>query len=248
MFAAPRNRRATVAMPHDATATVGHIVQSLGVPLTEVGSLVRDRVEVASSDKPGPDSVIEVRAVRRPQAVRERFTLDVHLGTLARRLRLLGIDAAYRNDATDEELIESAGEQGRVLLTRDRGLLRRRALVEGAFVHGSRPGDQLRDVLGRFAPPLRPWSRCVSCNGRLLAVSKSAVSPELEAGTRRCYDEFARCASCDRVFWRGAHSRSLERIVETARILHPHVYTSGRSGSREHVVDRAPNPADPDST
>ncbi len=221
LFAAPRNRRERLRVPHDGTASAGHVVQSLGVPLTEVGELSLDEVAVTAEDRPTAGSLLEVWPLDWPEHVRRRFVLDVHLGTLARRLRLLGLDTAYRNDAADDELIEQAARQRRVLLTRDRGLLRRRKLPEGAFVYSSRPDDQLHEVLHRFAPPLNPWSRCVSCNGSLEAASKEEVSARLESGTRRCYDVFARCRSCGRLYWRGAHSRGLEGIVEAARAAHP---------------------------
>jgi len=157
--------------------------------------------------------------VARPQRLPlapPRFLLDVHLGTLARRLRLIGVDSAYSNDADDDELIGAANEQHRVLLTQDRGLLRRRSLWLGGYVRGARPDQQLRDVLGRFAPPLAPWTICTACNGRLSAVAKADVEHALRPGTRRTYDSFARCPACGQVYWRGAHSRRLEGIVAVA--------------------------------
>jgi len=157
--------------------------------------------------------------VARPQRLplaSPRFVLDVHLGALARRLRLVGVDSAYANDAGDDELIEQANEQNRVLLTQDRGLLRRRSLWLGGYVRGARPDQQLRDVLERFAPPLAPWTICTACNGRLSAVRKADVEGLLQPGTRRTYDAFARCPACGQVYWRGAHSRRLEGIVAAA--------------------------------
>ena len=145
-----------------------------------------------------------------------RFLLDVHLGALARRLRLVGLDTAYRNDLGDEELVERANAERRVLLTRDRGLLRRRALRQGAYVHGDRPDDQLCDVLGRFAPPLAPWTRCTACNGLLAPVDRAEVEDLLRPGTRRTYDTFARCTVCGRPYWKGAHHRRLEAVVASA--------------------------------
>ena len=219
-FASPQHRREEVGVRHDGTATLGHLVESLGVPLPEVGTLLADGEPVTLRQRPRPGARVDVFAVRRPQQVaasRLCFLLDVHFGTLARRLRLLGIDTAYRNDATDDELVDQARREHRVLLTQDRGLLRRRALWAGAYVRGLRPDDQLADVLDRFAPPLRPWTRCTSCNGELSRVSKEDVVAELKPGTRRSYDAFARCDSCGQIYWRGAHARRLDAIVATAR-------------------------------
>lgn len=146
-----------------------------------------------------------------------RFLLDVHLGTLARRLRLLGVDAAYESeDIGDPALAARSADERRVLLSRDRGLLHRREIWAGAYVYSDRPDDQLRDVLGRFAPHLAPWTRCTACNGPLKAADKDTVSDHLEHGTRKSYDVFAQCTECDRVYWRGAHHARLEAIVTEA--------------------------------
>jgi len=131
-------------------------------------------------------------------------------------LRLAGVDAAYANDAADDALNEQANTGRRVLLTQDRGLLRRRALWLGAYVRGARPDDQFRDVLDRFRPPLAPWTRCPACNGRLSPVAKAAVAPVLRPGTRRTYQTFSRCFSCGQVYWHGAHSKRLEQIIDSA--------------------------------
>lgn len=216
LFAAPRNRVERIEVSHDGTATLGHLTESLGVPLTEVGSLRVDGQPARPGEQPGPGATVEVRPVDRPQRVPPRFVLDVHLGKLARRLRLLGVDAAYRNDAADDELIEQAAREDRVLLTQDRGILRRRALRCGAYVRGSGPAEQLDDVLDRFAPPLAPWTRCTLCNGALEPVPKHEVVDEIEPGTRRCFDDYARCAACGQVYWRGAHARRINAIIRSA--------------------------------
>src|SRR5207249_1138105 len=118
----------------DGTSSLGHVVESLGVPLPEVGSLAVNGRPAAPGYRPGGGDVVEVGAVRRPQRLRSaRFILDVHLGTVAQRLRLAGVDAAYANDIDDDTLVERANHGQRVLLTRDRGLLRRRKLWLGAY-------------------------------------------------------------------------------------------------------------------
>ncbi|NJP26144.1 Mut7-C ubiquitin/RNAse domain-containing protein [Microbispora hainanensis] len=219
IFLAPRNRRPEVAVPYDGTSSLGHLIESAGVPLTEAGTFLAGGRPVERSYRPGPDEVVEVPPVPRPQAVPDcRFVLDVHLGTLARRLRLVGLDTAYRNDMDDDALIEQADAEDRVLLTQDRGILRRRSLRHGAYVRGARPDDQFLDVLDRFRPPLAPWTRCTACNGRLAPVGKAEVEDALEPGTRRSYDEFARCLDCGRIYWRGAHGGDLAAVV--GRALH----------------------------
>jgi uncharacterized protein with PIN domain len=202
----------------DPDATVGHLVQAAGVPLTEVGELLLDGMPVESAARPGPGSVIQVGPARRPVAVPVGgLLLDVGLGTLARRLRLLGLDTAWSNDADDAALVAQAVAEDRVLLTQDRGLLMRRALPHGALVRGSGADEQLADVLDRFAPALAPLTRCTVCNGVLAAVPKEEVADRLQPGTRRTVEEFSRCTRCGRVYWRGAHARRIDALLQRAR-------------------------------
>ncbi|MFE6388690.1 MULTISPECIES: Mut7-C RNAse domain-containing protein [Nocardiopsis] len=227
-FLPSRHRSGTVRLEGDSTSTLGHVVQSLGVPLTEVGALRVDGRTTPASHIPAPDEAVEVLPVQYPQRLpfaEPRFLLDVHLGTLARRLRLLGLDTAYDNDRDDPSLFRQANAEDRVLLTRDRGLLSRSGLRAGGYVREQRPAGQLREVLERFAPPLRPWTRCPACNGELVHAAKEEVREDLEAGTRATYDVFARCSGCERVYWPGAHHSRLAQIVREAQEL-----VSARSG------------------
>ncbi|MEV0916881.1 Mut7-C RNAse domain-containing protein [Streptomyces sp. NPDC049967] len=220
LFVAHHRRGARTAVTTDGSSTLGHVVESLGVPLTEAGQLLVDGRPVPFSHIPVAGEAVDVHPVERPQQVPGaplRFLLDVHLGTLARRLRLLGVDAAYEyEDIGDPALATRSARERRVLLSRDRGLLHRREIWAGAYVYSDRPEEQLRDVLGRFAPELDPWSRCTACNGRLAAADKDSVGTRLESGTQRSYDVFAQCTECERVYWRGAHHARLEAIVTEA--------------------------------
>lgn len=218
LFLKPAHRGGRIRVARDGTSSLGHVVQSLGVPLTEVGRLVVNGTAVTPGYRPAGGDVVEVAALPRPQPVPvARFILDVHLGALARRLRLAGVDASYTNDADDDTLIERANAGHRILLTQDRGLLRRRSLWLGAYVRGAHPDAQLADVLGRFSPPLAPWTRCTACNGPLRPVSKAEVEPLLRPGTRRTYHKFSRCQACGRVYWRGAHSGRLQAVISSAQ-------------------------------
>lgn len=217
LFLAPRHRGGQVRADCDGTSSLGHVIESLGVPLPEVGSLLVNDTSSEPSFRPSGGEFVRVEPVRRPQRLpRARFILDVHLGALARRMRIVGLDCAYFNDLDDDELIERANAAQRVLLTKDRGLLRRRKLWLGAYVRGARADEQLADVLDRFAPPLAPWTRCTACNGQLAPVAKRDIEPLLLPGTRRTYTDFGRCGDCGRIYWRGAHDRQLRQIVAAA--------------------------------
>ncbi|MGY1741529.1 MULTISPECIES: Mut7-C RNAse domain-containing protein [unclassified Blastococcus] len=211
----------------DPDATVGHLVQAAGVPLTEAGALRLDGEAVDAAARARPGATVTVGPVPRPQpAPPGGFLLDVGLGALARRLRLLGVDAAWSPDrraadADDAELVAQALAERRVLLTQDRGLLRRRALragdrTWGAYVRGTGPDEQLDDVLDRFAPPLAPLTRCTACGAPLAAVTAAEVADRLEPGTLRTQTDFSRCPACGRVYWRGAHARRIDELVRRA--------------------------------
>ncbi|WP_431961042.1 Mut7-C RNAse domain-containing protein [Actinacidiphila sp. bgisy160] len=214
-LSAPRRGR-EVRVAADGVSTLGHVVQSLGVPLTEVGAMAADGRPAGPAYRPRGGELVEVAAATRPQPAAARYLLDVHLGKLARRMRILGLDTAYGNDLDDATLVARANAEGRVLLTRDRGLLARRALRRGAYVRGDRADEQLADVLDRFAPPLAPWTRCTACNGVLAPVAKDEIAHLLQPGTRRTQDAFARCADCARIYWPGAHHGRLDALVAQA--------------------------------
>lgn len=220
VFVASGRRRGPTALTTDGVSSLGHVVESTGVPLTEVGALWVNGREVPRSYVPAAGDSVEIRAVSRPQQIPGaplRFLLDVHLGTLARRLRLLGVDTAYEStDIGDPALATRSATEKRVMLSRDRGLLHRRELWAGAFVYSTRPEDQLRDILDRFRPELRPWTRCTACNGLLREATKEQVADRLEGGTERSYDVFAQCQECGRAYWKGAHHEQLEAIVANA--------------------------------
>jgi len=220
LFVPSERRRGATPVATDGVSSLGHVVESAGVPLTEVGTLWVNGREVPHSYVPAAGDTVQVRPVGRPQQVPGaplRFLLDVHLGTLARRLRLLGVDTAYEStDIGDPALAARSAAEQRVMLSRDRGLLRRRELWAGAYVYSTRPEEQLRDVLDRFRPALEPWTRCTACNGLLKEATKEEVADQLHGGTHRSYDVFAQCRDCGRAYWKGAHHEQLVAIVERA--------------------------------
>ena len=212
------------------TPTVKDQIEACGVPHTEVEMILvngrsvgfdhhledGDRVSVFPLFEAldvSPLIRLRARPLRDP-----RFVLDVHLGKLARRLRLLGFDAVWDREADDEGLVALSLSETRILLTRDRGLLKRRELTHAAAVRATDPRRQLREVVERFdlVRSAAPFTRCLACNGLLATTRKEDVLDRIPAETRLHYDTFLACASCRRVFWWGPHSRRLKEIVEEA--------------------------------
>ena len=156
------------------------------------------------------------RSLLRPHLWLTRFVVDVHLGKLATYLRLLGFDTWYRYDCDDAELAAISDSEQRILLTRDRGLLKRRIVTYGYWVRALAPIEQSREVLQRFAlrSKIQPFRRCLRCNGDLVSVELDEVSARLPAKTRQYYNEFYLCQRCQQVYWKGAHYSDLQQLVE----------------------------------
>jgi hypothetical protein len=198
-----------------------HLVESLGVPHTEIGGWqVNGQAALASYQaRDGDRVVVLAHTVSTAPEGELRFLLDNHLGRLAAYLRMLGLDASYRNDYQDEELAGIASQEGRILLTRDRRLLMRRTVAQGYCPASLDPQEQAVEVVRRFGleHQLLPFRRCLRCNGLLEPVSKAAVLHRLQPLTKQYYDEFAICPSCDQVYWKGSHYEHMQALI--ARIL-----------------------------
>ena len=150
---------------------------------------------------------------RRPCAI--RFAADANVGRLATWLRLLGFDTAYGRAVEDAQLAELAAREHRVILSRDHGLLKRKAVVWGRLIRDNDPRAQLRGVLRHFGltPPFRTFSRCLRCNTPLTPVDKAAVLHLLQPRTKLYYEDFHHCAACGRVYWAGSHREKMEKMV-----------------------------------
>jgi len=212
----------------DPPVSVKHVVESLGVAHTEVdlilanGRSVDFSYRVEDGDQVSVYPVFEALDISplvrlRPAPLREpRFVLDVHLGRLAAYLRLLGFDTLYPREASDEMLAEISSAERRILLTRDRRLLMRSKVTHGCLVHASLPQEQAAEVIRRLdlSGIVRPFRRCLRCNGKLEPVEKAAVEAGLPHHTRETYDNFYRCADCRQVYWAGAHYPRMKRLVD----------------------------------
>lgn len=145
-----------------------------------------------------------------------RFVCDVHLGQLARYLRMLGMDTRYDPDFSDATLAQISAEDGRVLLTRDVGLLKRSRVQRGLFVRAQAPRRQLKEIVQRMeiADQADPLSRCLSCNTELQSASPDAIDEQVPPRARAAHDEFVQCPSCASVYWAGTHVERMRRLID----------------------------------
>lgn len=217
-------------VPVGSKRSVKDLIESVGVPHPEVALILVDGRPVsfehlvAGGERVAvypPFQSFDLAAVTTvdPPPADPRFVADVHLGTLARRLRLLGFDTWYRPDANDDLLAEVAVGEGRILLSRDRGLLMRRVITHGYCPRSDDPELQAIEVIRRYrlAPHIAPFTRCINCNGELEAVEKQEVVDELPPATRREHERFTRCCDCGQVYWPGSHKEALTDVVADLR-------------------------------
>jgi uncharacterized protein len=222
-FLHPRNRKVTINLPLNGKTTVKDVIESLGVPHTEVDLILVNGNSVEFGYAPVAGDLVSVYPVfeslgiesvtrLRPKPLRNpKFILDVHLGKLARKLRMVGFDTLYRNDYDDDEIIAIALKEKRIILTRDVGILKNRLVTHGYFVRSTQPARQIEEVIGRFdlSGMINPLSRCIECNGTIVAVGKHEIEHHLQPKTRKYFDTFFRCTDCLKIYWEGSHYKKM---------------------------------------
>ena len=227
-FLAPERRGREFACRCARAATAKHMIEALGVPHTEVelvlvnGESVGFERALGDGDRVAVYPKFEAFDVTpllrvRERALREtRFVADAHLGGLAHLLRMTGFDTLYDNHFRDDEMERIAVAQRRIVLTRDRELLKRRGVTHGCYLRALRNEAQLREVFDRLdlAGSAQPLTRCLSCNGPLRAIDKAQVAPRLPSGVCERYERFTTCDGCARIFWEGTHWRRMRARVD----------------------------------
>jgi uncharacterized protein with PIN domain len=226
----PRGRKfVSFAHAFKGHPSIKDTIEALGVPHTEVdlilvnGESVDFSYLVQDGDRVSVYPVFEAFDITpvlrvRPKPLRvTRFVLDVHLGKLAGYLRMLGFDSLYSNeDWGDAELARVSRDDRRILLTRDRGLVKRGIVTHGYCVRDTNPRQQLLEVVRRFdlIRSFEPFKRCIRCNGLLESVPKEHIRHRLSSKTLQYYNEFRICQECDQIYWKGSHHRQMEALVE----------------------------------
>lgn len=199
------------------TDSIKHVIESIGVPHTEIGSIAVNGETRSLSEQLAPGDCVEVLPHQLPVTMKTyRFVVDGHLGRLAAYLRMLGFDTWYDRFADDPQLAAVSSSEHRLLLTRDVGLLKRREVEEGYWVRSDKPREQLREISVRFALYSRfaPFERCMNCNTPLHTVPKTEVDALLPPHTRETKNEFSRCPNCGKIYWRGSHHARMLGWIE----------------------------------
>ncbi|MDD5366885.1 MAG: Mut7-C RNAse domain-containing protein [Gallionellaceae bacterium] len=226
-FLAPERRYRTFASTCAEAASAKHMIEALGVPHTEVelilvnGESVGFDHRLQEGDRVAVYPKFEALDVTpllrlRARPLRDtRFVADAHLGGLARLLRMAGFDTLYDNHFQDAEIVGIANREGRIVLSRDRELLKRREVSHGCYVHAIETKVQLREIVERLdlSRSARPFRLCLECNAPLHPVAKAAVLDRLPERVRAEQTRFSACDLCGRVYWEGSHWRAMRQVL-----------------------------------
>ena len=226
----PGNRK-KVRFPYtfNGNPSVKDAIESMGVPHVEVDMILVNGISVGFNYKirngdeisvyPVFESldIIDVQRLRPGPLRIPRFILDVHLGRLAKYMRLCGLDTSYEEALTDREIVNISVLQKRIILTRDRALLKAKDVTHGHWIRSSKPVEQLKEVVNSFdlKSSFHPFARCLECNGVLIVVPREEVDNRLPERTKKYFTEFWRCPECNRIYWEGSHYERMKKFLKS---------------------------------
>ncbi len=208
--------------------SVKDAIEAMGIPHTEVDLIlvnsepVNFSYRLQNGDHVSVYPVFESFDISSVSCLRNRplrnlkFLADVHLGKLAKYLRICGFDTYYQSNIRDNEIISLALKDNRIILTRDREMLKNKKVTHGHCIRSQRPFEQLKEIFKRFElkNQLLPFSRCIECNCILVDVSKEEISHRLLPGTRLFYHKFKKCTGCNRIYWAGSHYEKMKKLID----------------------------------
>jgi uncharacterized protein len=211
--------------------SVKDAIEALGVPHTEVdmilvkGKSVSFDYNVKAEDDISVYPVFESFEIKevqhlRPQPLRNpRFIIDVHLGSLAKYMRMAGFDVTYRNNFKKKEIIEISLNEKRTILTKDRNILKRSEVTHGCWIRSIAVEEQFMEVFARFHldQVIKPFTRCLECNGLLVQIEKEEVINEIPPKVKSRQEEFKKCSNCAKIYWKGTHYEKMHGFIDKLR-------------------------------
>jgi uncharacterized protein with PIN domain len=227
-FLPKAKRKVRYELVFTGTPAVKDIIESQGAPHTEIDMILANGKSVRFNYKlkEGDDISVypefesfDISKIQklRPKPLRHpKFVLDVHLGTLAKYMRMLGFDVKYRNDFSDGEIIEISLNEKRAILTRDLGILKQGKVTRGYWVRSVKAAGQVREIIGRFdlSGSIKEFSRCIRCNTLLKPIDKEKVIQKLPSKVKACREEFYYCRECNKIYWKGSHYEKMREFIE----------------------------------
>jgi len=227
-FLTEEQRKKDLKLQFYNSPSVKDAIESFGIPHTEVdlilinGEPARFETRVKAGDRvsvyPKFESfdITKISRLRGRPLRKTRFILDVHLGKLARYLRLCGFDTLYNNQYEDHTIVEISSAENRIILTRDIGILKHAKVRHGYWLRSDQPQKQLQEVINRFdlKNQIQLFQRCMECNGKIRKVNKSKIRHQLLNGTQKYYHEFFQCSQCGKIYWKGSHHYKMMEFIK----------------------------------
>ncbi|MGM0406951.1 MAG: Mut7-C RNAse domain-containing protein [Bacteroidota bacterium] len=227
-FLPVKKRKKSFSYDVQLNSSVKDTIEALGVPHTEVDLILVNSKPVDFtynlhqgdyvSVYPKFESldISQITKVRKEPLRKIKFILDVHLGQLAKYLRLLGFDTYYTNHLNDSEIIERSISEDRIILTRDFGILKHKKVTHGYYVRSQNSKTQLKEIIQRFdlKNKIKPFSRCSVCNGIINKIDKKEIEQRLLENTRTHFKQFYQCNSCKKIYWEGSHFENMNRLMD----------------------------------
>lgn len=144
-----------------------------------------------------------------------KFLASRELGRLAKWLRILGFDAEYFREDNKSSFIITALREDRVVLTRNKVLLKDKAL-NSIFIKSEILGEQLKQVLTDFKisfDDCRLFTRCILCNNELIKIDKNTLASKIPKYVYETQEEFCQCPKCNRIYWQGTHWGNVQEVL-----------------------------------
>ena len=144
-----------------------------------------------------------------------KFFADNNVGKLAKWLRMMGYDTRFFNGSDDSHMIAIALAEGRVILTRDTQIMRRRVVTSGQLkailIQGDEPEQQMRQVISslNLDCQFRPFTICLECNQPLVPRTREQVKDLVPPYVFQTQVQYVECSTCHRIYWRGTHWQAM---------------------------------------
>ncbi len=211
--------------------SIKDVIEAIGVPHPEVDLILVNglsldfQYNIQSCDRVSVYPVFELIDISpinhlRPEPLRNPiFILDVNLGKLAAKLRMLGFDSLYQNNFEDEIIVNIAADENRIILTRDQGLLKNSMVTRGYWIRNTNPKKQIKEVIRKFDlySRINPFSICMVCNGKIWQVDKNDIIDSIPVKVKRYFEEFYQCSGCKKIYWKGSHYIKMQKEIESLK-------------------------------
>lgn len=238
-------RKRVIQLSFSGKRSIKDLIECLGIPHVEVDLIYVNGLSVDFSYIVNDCDIIKVYSdfdsmgetdsirLKLPHLTDTGFVLDVHLGKLARDMRLLGFDVDYAGDRDDTVLADISHRENRILLTCDRQLLMRKIISRGIIIRSRDPEVQIIEVIERLHLQnlINPFTRCIECNGMIESIDMQNADIIKETGKipagvlSWCKDYFV-CTTCRKIYWKGSHydklflklEKILKRLGESSTV------------------------------